>query len=364
MSNYLSNATKLLLTALALGLVLWMTTACAPSTPAPPASELSRELVFYDWESDIPLPVLDAFYEEFGVKVTYLTYETQEEAYTNMKAGAVYDVVVFDNVNIPQLISEGLLAEIDYTNVPNFQNIAPNFKNLSYDPQNKHSVPFNWGTTGLLVRTDLAAEPVTRWADLLTLAARGKIAIRDDLRDQLGSALKALGYSANTENPAELEEALQHLLTIRQNVVFVDGYAESVIPLLTSGEAVALIGWADDAIQGRDATPNLEYILPEEGPLLWGDNFVIPANSPRKETAELFLNFLLRPEISAWITNENYYATPNEAARAFIEPEILNDPVIFPTKVQMRNAEVLLPLSPQGEELYNETWERFKASGQ
>jgi spermidine/putrescine transport system substrate-binding protein len=308
--------------------------------------------------------VLDAFTEEFGVTVTYLTYETQREARANITAGNIYDVVVMDNYELPQLISAGLLAEIDYNNVPNFQNIAPNFKDLAYDPQNKFSVPFNWGTTGILVRADMVTEPVTHWADLRRLSSDGKIAMRDEHRDQIGSALKALGYSANTENADELEDALQYMGNFRDRVIFVDGYAEAVIPLLANGEAVALIGWADDAFQGREASPNLAYILPEDGPLLWGDNFVIPANSPNKYTAELFLNFVLRPEISAEITNENYYATPNEAARAFIKPEILNDPVVFPTEVQMKNAEVLLPLSPEGEALFQHTWKRFKAAGQ
>ena len=334
-----------------------------PSTPTPPP--LAEELVFYDWEEDMPQFVLDAFTEEYGVKVTYLTYESQlEEAMENMRAGEVYDVVVIDNYYVPTLVADGLLAEIDYRNVPNFDNISANFRDLAYDPGNKHSVPFNWGSTGLVVRSDLLEEPVTRWADLWDPRYAGKIAVRDDEPELLYVTLKSLGYSINSEDPNKLEAALERMLELRQAVRFVGPYAEDAVPALLSGEAVILVGWAEDVLAAREENEAIVYVLPEEGALLWGDNFVIPANSPRKYTAEVFLNFLLRPEISAQIVNQNYYATANEAAHPFIDPDIVNDPAIFPPNEDLTNAEVYLPLSPEIDKLCIEIWERFLAAGQ
>ncbi len=329
-----------------------------PPTPTPPP--LAEELIFYDWEDDMPQSVLDAFTEEYGVEVNYMVYETQEEAMENIRGGEVYDVVVLDNDYVPPFVEEGLLAEIDYRNLPNFKNISANFRDLTYDPDNKHSIPFNWGTSALVVRGDLVS--ITRWTDLWQLGDVGKIALRDEPRDQLGAALKALGYSVNTEDPDQVAAALEHLLEIRQDVVIVESYADAVIPLLDSGEVVALVGWAEDVLEGREVNEAITYVIPDEGPMLWGDNFVIPANSPRKYTAEVFLNFLLRPEIGAMIVNENYYASANEAAREFIDPEILNDPAIFPPDQDLKEGEVYLPLSPEGEILYQETWDRFKAA--
>ena len=124
------------------------------------------------------------------------------------------------------------------------------------------------------------------------------------------------------------------------------------------------MGWADEVLRGREENEAITYILPKEGTLLWGDNFVIPANSPNQYTAELFLDFVLRPEIGAQITNENFYAIPNEAAFPFIDSEILNDPVIFPPNEDLTNAEITLPLSLEGEKLYTEIWERFETAGQ
>lgn len=328
-------------------------------TPTPPP--LAEELIFYDWEEDMPQAVLDAFTAEFGVEVNYVVYETQREALAKIKAGAVYDVVVVDNDLVPRFVEEGLLAEIDYHNVPNFKNISANFRDLAYDPDNKHSIPFNWGTTALVVRSDLVT--IRRWADLWELGASGKIGLRDEPRDQLGSALKALGYSINTEDPGQVHEALAHLLELRDDVVIVEPYADAAVPLLDSGEVVALVGWAEDVVMGREVNEAISYVIPEEGPMLWGDNFVIPAHSPRKYTAEVFLNFLLRPEISAMIVNENYYATANEAAREFIDPEIIGDPAIFPPLEKLRYAEVYLPLSPEGQALYRESWASFLVAG-
>ena len=150
--------------------------------------------------------------------------------------------------------------------------------------------------------------------------------------DILGATLKSLGYSINTENPDEIQAALDRLLELKPYAELVETTAEDALPLFESGEIVIMIGWSEDILAGQDTVESLRYILPEEGPLLWGDHFVIPASSSRKYTAEVFLNFLLRPEISAQITNENYYAMANEASLELVDPEIRANTVVFPTE--------------------------------
>ena len=356
----------LLILVTSLGLVICLA-GCSPilavgavSTATPTPS--NGPLVLYDWPGDIPPAVLEAFAKEYGIEVTLLTYESQEEAIENIRAGQVFDVVVVENQHIPVLAAEGLLAEIDLEHVPNFEHIASNFKNLAYDPGNRYSIPFNWGTTALVVRTDLTPAPVTRWADLWNPAYAGKVAMRALPRGNIGLTLKSLGYSINSEDPQELEAARERLLQLRPAVLFVDSFAEGVIPLLKNGEVVILVGWAEDVLAAQAENMDVSYVMPEEGALMWGDNFVIPVNSRQRDRAEQFLNFLLRPEISAEITNDNFYATPNYAARRFIKPEILNDPVIFPTNSDLKTAEVMLPLSPAGEARYAQIWEQFLAA--
>ena len=325
------------------------------------APTLADELIFYNWSGDMPQSVLDAFTTEYGVKITYLTYESIEEAVVQVRAGQEYDVVVMEHDLIPALAADGLLAEIDYHNVPNFKNISANFRDLAFDPGNKHSIPYSYGTTGLLVRSDLIGAPITRWADLWDPRFAGKIAVRAQPTELVSMALKSLGYPLNSEDPQQLGAALQHLLDLKPSVIFLDDETEKAIPILLNGKAAIMVGWANDAYQARQENESIAYILPDEGTMFWGDTFVILSNSPRKYTAEVFLNFLLRPEISAQIVNDNHYANANEAAYPFINPEIINDPIIFPPAETIKKADWYLPLSPAGEKLYAETWERFLA---
>ncbi len=330
------------------------------STPEP---MLAESLIFYDWPEDLIKVVFEEFTQEYGVQINYEVYNSSEEAIENMHNGEIYDLVVMENQYIPNLIAGGLLAEIDYRNVHNFKNISANFRNLNYDPDNKHSVPYNWGSTGILVRSDLVSQPISHWADLWDPRYAGQVAMWELPRYTLGVSLKSLGYSVNTENPDELEIALQHLLELKPNAAWL--YEEDTsADIVVSGAAVLAVGWAYDVWAAQEQDENVIYVLPQEGPILWGDNFIIPANSPRKYTAEVFLNFLLRPEISARIINENYYPMANDAATPLVDPEILNDPVVYPTNDDLRNAEILLPLSAKGEKLYAEIWERFMAAGE
>jgi spermidine/putrescine transport system substrate-binding protein len=347
---------------LTLPLLAFGLTGCdSPSPPAAPPPPLASELVFYNWIDDMPQAVLDDFTREYGVAVRHLTFESPEEAYANLSAREVYDVVVVESRKIPSLVREGLLAEINHGNLPNFKNIAANFRDLAYDPGNRHSAPYNWGTVGLVVRGDLVAEPVTRWSDLWDPRYAGRVGFWFDMpREVIAIALKSLGYSGNSEAPDELEVALRHLLALKPHMLRLEEFdSVSATGVMASGQAVLAMAWAQDALEGREQNPAIVQVLPEEGALLWGDNFVIPANSPNQHTAELLVNFLLRPDVNARIANENRYATPNEAALPLIDPEILNDPIIFPPNADLQNAELILPLSPEGEQRYTELWARF-----
>ena len=352
----------------------WMVLLCillggcyAPvSTPAPsPTPEpLAKELVFYDWAEDMPQSVIDAFTREYGIKVKYPVYESQEEAIDNIRAGNVYDVVVMESRFVPLLVQEDLLARLHKEKLPNLRNISANFRELAYDPANQYSVPYNWGTTGLVVRTDLVDQPVRRWADLWDPRYAGRVALwMGERREVIGIALKSLGYSVNSENNGQLEQALQRLIKLKPHAVALEDYdSGNAADAMISSEIVIAMGYAGDIINAREHLDSIVYVLPEEGALIWNDTFVIPANSPHQYTAELFLNFLLRADVNAMIANENLYATPNEAALPYIEPEIRNNPVIFPSTRELTNAELILPLSPKGQELYDKIWQQFVSS--
>ncbi len=343
-------------------LTLALVTGCGvqAAVPSPtPNTAAPEELIFYNWAGDMPQSILDAFTAEYGIKVTYKTYDDQEQSVESIKAGTTYDVAVVANEHVPELIAASKLAKINFSKVPNFKNISPNFRDLAYDAGNQYSVPYHWGTTALVVRSDLVQKPVTRWADLWDPSYAGKIATRAIPRDLIGFSLLALGYSFNSEDPAELEAALEHLIKLKKSLVFVDVSADQVVPRLVKGEDHILVGWSEDALDAQRESAGIRYVLPEDGPILWGDNFTIPASSQHKEAAELLINFLLRPEISAKIVNEKHYATPNEAAAEYVDPKLLNDPIIFPPDEAVKRGHLTLALSPEGEELYEKIWQRF-----
>ena len=444
--------------------------ACRPTQARGPGEpKLAEEIVVYSTSEEKMDVVFDAFTKETGVRVKLKHYESPEQALKEIQAGAIYDVLTLDSQLVPAAIAQGLLAPIDYRNVTNFKNISADFRNLTYDPENKHTVPFSWGTAGLVVRADRVAPPITRWADLWDPRYAGKVVgwllprwtlgavgiehmragprydvvvmesrlvapliqsgllaeldhrslpnlknlsadFRDlaydpgnshsipfswgttglvvrsdlvetpvtrwaDLRDRAmrgkppyGSAtarvmatLKSLGYSANSETREELEAALARLLELRPTVVEIEDPNVHWPEVLADGQVVVAMGYANDMIAGRTLNPAVTFVLPAEGPLLWNDTFVVPANSPHQATAELFLDFMLRPEISAEFVNKASFATPNDAALPLVLPKIAYEPAIFPPKESLGKAEPILPLSPAGEALYADVWQRFLA---
>jgi spermidine/putrescine transport system substrate-binding protein len=331
-------------------------------TPKKTVPALAKELVLYDWVDDMPRSVLDEFTKEYGVKVTYHTFESQEEAVENILQGKVYDVAVLENPFVPSLIAAKRLAEIDFRNIPNFKNISANFRDLAIDPGNHYTVPYHYGTTGLLVRTDLIGNAVTSWIDLWDPRFAGKVALRLQPRELISITLLSLGYGLNSEMPDEVNAAVDRLIALKHSILWVEVDTPKAAAKLLSGEAALLLGWPLDYQEAHGANPAISYILPKEGAPLWSDNYVIPASSPNSYTAELFINFLLRPEISSRIVNEKNYPTANDAALPLVNPEIRNDPVIFPSPEQLRRAHFYLPLSPAGESLYKQAWDRFLAA--
>jgi spermidine/putrescine-binding protein len=336
--------------------------ACTPEPTLPVGKTPEPELVLLDWAEDVPQSILDKFKAEYGVTVKYLTYESTEEAVDRIEVGELLDVVVLDNDNLDQLIRQGQLRPIDPTAIPNIKNISPNFRGLSFDPTNTYSVPFNWGTTGIIYHTQRFDQPITTWADLWNPGLAGRVGLwQYESRETIGLTLKSLGYSANSENPAELDEARQRLLELRPNVQFIENMSSGVtaVYLINEFQLDAAMGYAYDALEGAAVNPDIQYALPSEGVLLWSDSFVVPANSPNPVGAELFLNFVLRPEIAAEIANYNYYATPNEAALPLLDADLRDNPIVFPTAESLNNSEILLPLSPEATALYDEIWAEF-----
>jgi spermidine/putrescine transport system substrate-binding protein len=321
----------------------------------------TRPLVLYNWQDDIPPQVLESFTRQSGIAIDYHIFSSQEEAVEKLRTGKICDVAVIEGRFLPTLAREALLHRLNYENLGNLKYISPNFRNLSYDPDNLYSIPYSWGTTGILVNTALTGDAVRRWEDFWDDRFRGRVALSISYpREALGMTLKSLGYSANSENPQEIEAAFAKLNRLQlspDSLRFT--YPEFGPAMMKSNSTVLAIGFSGDLLESRKQGLSVDYVLPEEGLLLWADAFVVPTSSRHKANAELFINYLLRPEISAAIVNEKYYASANEAARPLIDPAILANNAIYPSDAMLANAEIIEALSPAGQAMVDAAWQSY-----
>lgn len=349
--------TLLILLALLAAALLAACGAAVEPTPAPP-----QPLVVLSWAGYMPQAVLDAFTQEYAIPVQFLTYADQDEALERLRAGEPLDVVVLGDTYIPTAVEEGLLAELDFANIPNFRNLGPSFRDLAYDPENDHSIMIQWGTTGLVVRSDRVVQPVTAWADLWNPAYAGRIGVWPYKEELIGIALKSLGYPVSSEDPAQLQAAEEKLLQLRKNVFLLDPNQPTGLSFLQDDQTVMIYGWSYDAMQAQEQLGEITYVLPAEGTMIWTDSVTIAASSARQQEAELFINFLLRPEISAELVNTLWIPSPNAAANAFIKPEILDNPLVYAPAESLDDAEFYSVVSAETHKRYAEIWQRFLAA--
>ena len=336
------------------------------------SSSHSDELYVYNWGEYIDESVIDEFEAETGIHVTYDLFETNEEMYPVIEAGGVnYDVVCPSDYMIQKMAENGLLAEINFDNVPNIKNIDQVYleKSKAFDPDNRYSVPYTWGTVGIIYNVqkleELGVPAPTKWSDLWDERLKGEILMQDSVRDAFMVALKELGYSMNTTDEAELQEAKKLLLAQKP---LVQAYVvDQVRDKMLNGEAAVGVIYSGELLylQEEAETLNLdydlEYVLPEEGTNIWIDSWVIPYNAKNKENAEKWINFLCRPDIA--VKNFEYitYATPNKAAFEILDPEYQENKSVFPDTDELENSEVYSYLGTEADDLYNALWKEVKS---
>jgi spermidine/putrescine-binding protein len=273
----------------------------------------STEVNLYAWSEYVPQALLDGFAEKTGVKVNYDTYSSNEELLAKLQAGASgYDLIIPSDYIVTIMAKQGMLQEMDMSQVPNFKNIGNDFKNLAYDPGNKYTVPYQWGTSCLVIDTDKVTRPVTKWVDLWDPEFKGKIVLLDDEREVLGMVLKVLGYSNNSTDPAQLEEAKAKFLELMPSIKLFD--SDSPKTALLAGEVWLGETWNGEAAIAHGENPAIDYIFPEEGCTMWFDNLAIPKGAAHLDAAYQLINYILDPEQSLLITDEFPYSNPNTAA--------------------------------------------------
>lgn len=326
------------------------------------AFSANETLNVYAWGGYLPEESLRKFEQQENVTISYTTFENNESMFTKLKLlkGTGYDIVFASAYFIHKMTTEGLLAKLDHSKIPNMESTFPSLLGLAHDPKNDYSLPYIWGATGISYNESLVDEPITSWKQLWNSKYKQQVMLIDDIRDVFGMALKMNGYSVNSTNPQEIETAYKSLVALKDNVLVYNSDAPQV-PYVT-GEVTLGMQWNGNAYQGQLEMPELQFVMPKEGAGLWMDNFTIPSGSANKELAHKFINFMYAPQQQAQIVKTLGYASATEKGKALLPDELKNNKTIYPDEADIKNGEFLNDVGKDALAIYERYWERLRAS--
>ncbi len=335
---------------------------CLPLFGCGSSASSEESITVFNYGEYIEPEVLTQFTKETGIKVNYEEATTPEELYTKYVAGAIdYDLLCTSDYMLKRLIDEDRVQAINYDNITNYGNIDPMLNTLSatFDPENKYTVPYFWGTVGILYNKNLVKAPVDSWNVLFNGEYAGQFIMQDSMRDSFMVALKLLGYSINTTDEAQIREAAELLKKQKPDVLsyLVDEAREEIV----AENATMGVVYSGEAHLGKVYNENLEYSIPKEGSNLWIDSWVITKECKNKTAAEKFLDFLCRDDIAKANFEAIYYSTPNKSVISSMDDDLRSDIAVVPTDEILNNCEVYVALDRETTDLYNELWKEIKS---
>lgn len=340
------------------------------SFAAPPAAADEAEktkLYVYNWGEYISngeegsLDIVAEFEKRNpDIDLVYTTFDNNESMYAKIVSGSAnYDVIIPSDYMIGRMIEEDMLAKLDFANIPNYQYIDETFKNREYDPANEYSVPYTWGTVGIIYNTTMVDEPVDSWDILWDQKYTGQILMFDNPRDAFGIALKKLGYSQNTTDRAQLDEATQ---VLKEQKAVVQSYVmDQIFAKMSSGEAAIAPYYAGDFFTMQADNPDLAFAVPEEGTNLFFDAMVVPKTSEHKELAERFINFMLEPDIAQANIEFIGYSTPMSNVRELLDPEVRDSPISYPSDELLAKCDTFVNLDEETNAYLDDQWTDIKS---
>lgn len=309
-----------------------------------------QPLVLLNWADYMDPEILAKFTKETGIEVKEVYFDSDESRNEIMasSSGKGYDLIIVNGLAIEQYSKQNWLQAIPSPAPTNFSHIDLSWSE-AFPASKKYAVPFFWGTLGIAYRSDLVAEPITQWQDIFQPKEelKGRITLMNSAREVVAASLKSLGFSTNTTDKNEFQQAIK---VMQQQSPYVNSYnyvdLDESSSLLT-GETLAAMMYSGDALTLQEFNEHIEYVLPLEGGNVWVDYFAVSANSEQKENAWKFINFLNQPKIAAHLAEYLYYASPNKAARKLLDEEFLSDKIIFPDQSSLKNSEFFKPLPPR-----------------
>lgn len=320
-------------------------------------------LTVYNWGEYIDPALLKKFEKETGIHVIYETFDSNEAMITKVEQGGTnYDIAVPSEYTIEQMKQKELLLPVDHSKIPNLKNIDGDFLDLDFDKNNEYSIPYFWGTVGIVYNQKMLKKDFdfTSWNQLWDPALKGEVLLVDSAREVMGMSLNSMNLSLNSTDSKELNKATDKLIKLSPNVKAVIG--DEVTQLMVNEDAAVALTWSGQAADMMYDNEDLTYTVPNEGSNLWFDNMVIPKTSKNVEGAHKFINFMLDPENAAQNADYVGYSTPNKAAWKLLDPEVINDERYYPSAEVRKNLHVYKDLGKEKIGEYNELFLKFKMS--
>ena len=330
------------------------------STEEVETSSEQQQLFLFNWGNYIDPELIKEFEAETGIQVVYETVDSNDAMEAKLKQGGTrYDIVFPSESSITKLVNQNLLQKLDHSKIKGLENISPFLLNSPVDKGNQYTVPYFWGTVGIMVNTKyIDPESIQTWSDLWKEDFKNKVLVLDGNREALGMALQSLGYSLNSKNENELHAAEVKLKELKPNVRAV--LNEEIKTMMKLEEAPIGMGYSGDAAAVAEENPNVQYILPKDGSAVWTDNFAIAHTAVNIDGAYAFINFMLRPENAARNAEYVGYSTPNEKAKELMNPEVTSDETYYPSEEIINSLEHYEYLGNDWIQKYNEAFLDFK----
>jgi spermidine/putrescine transport system substrate-binding protein len=319
----------------------------------------AKTLNFYNWTDYIADDTIPNFQKQTGIKVTYDNYSSNDELFNKLSAGSTgYDIVVPTDAILVKMKHAGLLEPLDLTLIPNVKNLDPRFTTAAYDPGNQYSIPWQWGTTGIGYDKTKVAGDVTDWDALMLPAVKGKSSFLDEARDAFAMALFALKKDPNTTNDDDLDAAKDYLISLKKTVKQITSDYQDP---LKGGELLMAQAYSGDVFTIQADNENIEYVIPTSGAFSWVDSMAIPKGAKHPKNAEAFMNYILEPKVGAALTNYVYYGSPNKAAEPYINKDILDNPLIYPSAAVLATLPFQKDIG-EDELKYSDRWTEVKSA--
>jgi spermidine/putrescine transport system substrate-binding protein len=329
------------------------------TTPSTDKLAEPKTLNFYNWTDYIADSTIPNFQKQTGIKVTYDNYSSNDELFAKMSAGSTgYDIIVPTDATLVKMKHANLVEPLDLSLIPNVVNLDPRFRTAAYDPGNKYSIPWQWGTTGIGFDKTKVGGKVTDWDAFNLAAVKGQSSFLDEARDAFAMALFALKKDPNSVNDSDLDAARDYLIELKKKVKSITSDYQDP---LKSGELLLAQAYSGDVFTIQVDKPNIEYIIPTSGAFSWVDSMAIPKGAKHPGNAEKFMNYILEPKVGAALTNFVNYGSPNKAATPYIHKDILDNPLIYPSQAELAKLPFQKDIG-EDELKYSDRWTKVKTA--